>query len=364
MNRTTPWKRAITCHTVTTVMLLTCTANAEAGLIGSYDWVAYNNSAAGAPVFSAAPPTVSNVTDFTIDTAIEGPTNTSSLYSGGTRVTGDVGDLVRFADGTDTGVDYSATIVSTGWHGASFRSGLGSGLVSGTVAHDNFGDIVGTNYALNGAYQNDHSFSTSTLTFTNLDPTRKYSFAALSTQIEWGARGTGGFSKVSLINDDATGGFLNNTTQSPFMSVGGVAGGNLRPFTRSGHLATNLPTLTTEWNLVNANLGTSNVAFAFLTGHSDDMIRFDEIMPGPDGIFSIRTETFMAGRLDGPTDLNLDGNNESIGIDFFALGLQSVESGSGTTGSGTTSVPEPSSYVTSIAGLLLMWLFARRRRAR
>lgn len=354
MNRTTI--RAA----VVTVICLAASSVAEAGLIGSYDWVAYNNSTAGTPAFSPVGPTVPNVTDYSFDTVFGGGT---TLYSGGVAVPGNVASLVRFDNGADTGVGYTAPIGPTStWHGAANRSSWGSPLVPGTVAHDNFGDIVGTNYELNGGFQNDNGVSTQTLTFTNLDPTKKYTFAAISTQIEWAERGTGGVSKVTLVNSDVTGGFANNTTQSPFLSVGGVAGGDYKIISASTSLGFNLPALTEQWSLVNANLGTDAINYAFLSGHSDDMIRFDDIMPGDDGTFSITTLTFMSGRLENPSDNTLAGSNESIGIDFFALGQLSDDEGGGEDPQ-TSAVPEPGAFGMGWMGLLALSLYGWRRRS-
>ncbi len=363
MTRTTIWAAVIAVIGVLSAL------SAEATLTGSYDWVAYNNATAGAPVFSSFAPTVPNVTDFTYDTATE-PGNTSHrMFSGGSPVAGNVGTLVKFADGTPTPVQYTGSIdPATTWYGASNRNVFGQPLVPGTVAHDNFGDVVGTNYEHNGGFQADNGYAFQTLTFSNLDPTKVYSFAAISTQIEWANRGTGGVAKVLLVNDDvASGGFVNNSTPSAFLSTGGVVGGSYKITDASGTaLAHNFANLVAEWDYVNAALGTDGADYAFLSGHSDDMVRFDEISPGPDGTFSLLVETFMSGRLDGATDTTLAGSNESVGIDFFALGQAGGDSGGeleegSSEGEGGSPVPEPSAI--ALAALSLVGLgFMRGRR--
>ena len=81
--------------------------------------------------------------------------------------------------------------------------------------------------------------------------------------------------------------------------------------------------LKTRWDTVQANLGTGMVDHAFLTGYGDDMIRFDAIAPGDDGVIQIVTRSFIGGGLNDENDLDLNGRNECVAIDFWALGQAS-----------------------------------------
>ena len=307
---------------VATLLTAAAISLTRAELTGDYSWVAYNNAVSGAPFFAARfGTTVPHVTDYSIERAQTPPAvgNNAVLWSGG-QTTPSPGPLLRFSDASDTGVFFAAEITepTDSWYNATFRDSLGALPVEGSVPALNFGDVVGANYAQNGAYQNDNSQARQVYTYSGLDPDKRYTFAAIATQTPFGnARGSGGFARVTLSGADA---FFNNSTLSATMSN---PDGTLRMFTGGRPMEGDADELKTRWDTVQANLGTGMVDHAFLTGYGDDMIRFDAIAPGDDGVIQIVTRSFIGGGLNDENDLDLNGRNECVAIDFWALGQAS-----------------------------------------
>ena len=128
--------------------------------------------------------------------------------------------------------------------------------------------------------------------------------------MEWGDRSTGAISKVSIVGADS---FVNNSTQTEAYLDGN---GDWRITSyNNGVSQANSSTVATEF----AAMGAAS-DYAYLSGHADDMIRFDDIDPGADRMFQIVITTMLSGRLDSPTDTMADGNaNDLIGLDAFAL---------------------------------------------
>ncbi len=305
--------------TVATLLTAAAISSARAELTGDYSWVAYNNAVSGAPLFAGSfGNTVPHVTDYSIERTQTPPAvgNTAVLWAGGQATPSPV-PLLRFSDASDTGVFFAAEITgpTDSWYNATFRDWLGALPVEGSVPALNFGDVVGANYAQNGAYQNANSQARQVYTYSGLDPDKRYTFAAIAPQTPFGnARGSGGFARVTLSGADA---FFNRSTLSATMSN---PDGTLRPFTGGRPMEGNADELKTRWDAVQASLGTGVVDHAFLTGHGDDMIRFDAIASGEDGVIQIVTRSFIGGGLNDQNDLDLNGRNECVAIDFWALG--------------------------------------------
>ena len=291
----------------------------RAELAGNYSWVAYNNAVAGVPFFAdSLGPTVPHVTDYSIQRANTPPAagNNAVLWSGGQAVFSPA-PLLRFSDASDTGVFFAAEITAPtdSWYNAIFRATLGALPSEGSVPARNFGDVLGANYARNGAYQNDNSQARQVYTYSGLDPEKRYTFAAIANQTRFGnARGSGGFARVILSGADT---FLNNSTLSSIMSD---SDGTLRRFTGGRPMEGNVNELKARWESVQASLGTGVVNYSFLTASGDDMIRFDAIAPGEDGVIEVITRSFLGGGLSDEDDLDLSGRNECVAIDFWALG--------------------------------------------
>ena len=308
-----------------TIALLSAAAavsSSRAELTGDYSWVAYNNAVSGVPFFSEnLGNTVPHVTDYSIERTHTPPAaaNNGVLWSEGQEAPSPV-PLLRFSDASDTGVFFAAEITgpTDSWYNATFRDSLGAFPPEGSVPGLNFGDVLGANYAQNGAYQNDNSQARQVYTYSGLDPDKRYTFAAIATQTPFGnARGSGGFARVTLSGADA---FSNNSTLSAIMSN---PDGTLRMFTGGRPMEGTADELKMRWDAVQASLGTGLIDHAFITGYGDDMIRFDEIEPGDDGEIQIVTRSFIGGGLNDENDLDLNGRNECVAIDFWALGQAS-----------------------------------------
>lgn len=242
---------------ITASLICMFAGTAQAGLVGSFSWIAYNNHAGTMYIEGG------NVNAVTWDADRTGSHNPSGV-------------LVDYATGNSTGVtmhtndgfsDGAAQSPSPYSGSYLWADGSGVAMTLGTAGETIFGDIL-TGYA-NGnmiAHQNpppSSSAPTSSRTqqyllFSGLDSSKTYTFAGVS-DAKSRYRNDGGhpgFSHVELVGADSA---VNNSILTSVTSASYTAG--------NGY----------------ASSGMNSV----LTYENDDLVRYDSIDPGADGTFAV-----------------------------------------------------------------------------
>ena len=300
---------------VATAMTLVVCSAAQAGIIGAYDWVAYNSLTAYIGTtnplgdFDASYAPAGNITDFTYDGDRPGYTTT--------------GELIDYDTGGGTSVDMS---VAWGGQGQLFIEAGHENITPGASEFD----VLSPNYkgkvVLHGAeHQVGDGTRTQTLTFTGLDPAMTYVFYGIA---ESDPTYYDSYSIIDLLStDDAT----NESTLTSIASINTLTG-----------------------------FGINSSLQSFLGNGDDDLTKFTGIRSGADGTFSVRVTAGFIGR-----------RGHAPGFDAIAL----TQSG----GAGgvmnppvdppppplpPSSAPEPSTYVLATLGLLGLGLMGRRQRKR
>ena len=163
---------------VLAVLMLPALASAQ-GFFDGANWVAYNDCVG--PASGSAPNT----------------TIWSGLLGGGGSFEAPSGELVKFADGTGTGV--TATLVA-----ANIAGSLGSMPNAGTDAAGIFSGIL--NLAESASYNSSSIPWSYDVTFTGLDPTKAYAFYTTANRDGSSYAGDGDgsrWSQFSIIGADA-----------------------------------------------------------------------------------------------------------------------------------------------------------------
>ena len=302
------WKRFATL-VACGVALVASTAQAE--LLGTFNWVAYDNLAG--TMYTEG----GNVNAITWDADRPGSHNPS-------------GTLIDYASGNATGAtmytndgysDSSAQSPSPYAGSYLWADGSGVALTPGTAAEIIFGDVL-TGYA-NGnkiAHQNPPPTSGAAISsrtqqylrFTGLDPTKTYTFAGGS-DAKSRYRNDGGhpgFSHVDLVGADSA---VNNSLLTSITAAAYTPG--------NGY----------------ANSGLSSV----LTYENDDLVRYDGINPGSDGEFGVLLYT----------------SHDQTDREWFPAFNASVLAEDG-----GPAVPEPTSIALIVLGAVGLLALRRRRR--
>ncbi|MHC4744465.1 MAG: PKD domain-containing protein, partial [Planctomycetota bacterium] len=195
-------------------------------------WTAYNDCIRD--VFDT---TAANVTDWTI-------------YSGNTTNT--TGKLKDFSTGSDEGMPTVTFTMNTSVP-VQPRADYGDYFEAGTVAYDTFNGIIDFGGTI--IQHNSSSGWWVEIQFSGLDPARKYTFVASAVRVA-----PADMDRRSLITIKDAGAFTNNSGY---------------------HSAVGDPT----W------VGTNTTKFLAVANATEGVVvRWDDIEPGPDGDFTIRTE--------------------------------------------------------------------------
>lgn len=300
--------RMTICAAVATAMTLSVCSAASAGIIGAYDWVAYDSLTAFIGTtnplgdFDASYVPAGNITDYTIDTD-------RSAYTTS-------GELIDYGTGAATGV--TMEVVWSG-NGQLFIEKSNNVLTPGPVEFD----VLSPNYkgklVLHGTTgQTDRS---QTIVFTDLDPDCEYEFYGIA---EGGSSYYDSYAIIDLLSTDAV---TNESTLTSVASINTLAG-----------------------------FGVNTPSQSFLGYATDDLMKFTGIRPGADGTFSVRATSAVFGH-----------RGHSPGFDAIALAKVTGAEGPvipPVNPPDGSAVPEPSSQAMAMMaalGLLACGLYRWRR---
>ena len=261
----------------------------------TYNWVSYNNNHTGSPRTSnnAAP---AFTTDLTYDT----DSSSSQIYSAQVGLGSLSGNLVDYGGTGNTAV---AAFDHTG--SQQFTTTNNLALAAATPGHTVFDDVLGSSY--NGTSLNHVDSPTfQTITISGLDPTKLYDFVAISQSDSFrNAIGSGG----------------DTTTTYGLGTINNADGDSGTSFS------------------VDVGNGTDT-----LTGNTTDILRWDDIDPGADGIIEIQFDSVTLSQTSSVTPA----------IDSFAIG----EVGA------AAAIPEPSTGLLALLGMVGLGFATWRRRRR